>query len=145
MKSSGRRRRLNAEINIVPYIDVMLVLLVIFMITAPLLTPGVHVNLPQAPAKPLKDSQKKNLTLSVDNKGRYYLNVGKKTDQPVSDKQIKALTAAMLRRNPHARVFVRGSKDVPYGRMIHAMVLLQQAGASSVGLVTKNPPDQNSG
>jgi len=142
---NGRGRRLNAQINIVPYIDVMLVLLVIFMITAPLLTPGVTVNLPQASAKPLKNDQNHPITLSVDAKGRYYMDIGSHTQQPVSDKQVEALTAAALRRRPHAPVLVRGDKNVPYGRMIHAMVLLQRAGAPHVGLITKSPPSNQNG
>jgi biopolymer transport protein TolR len=142
---SSRGRRLNAEINIVPYIDVMLVLLVIFMITAPLLTPGVTVNLPQAAAKPLKNSHKETLVLSVDSKGRFYLNVGAHTDQPVSDKQVMAMTAAVLQRRAKTPVLVRGDQNVPYGRMIHAMTLLQRAGAPKVGLVTKTPPRKGSG
>lgn len=142
---NGSGRRLNAQINIVPYIDVMLVLLVIFMITAPLLTPGVTVNLPQAAAKPLKNAHKQPLVLTVDAKGRYYMDVGKNTDQPVSDKQVMALTAATLRRRPNTPVLVRGDNSVPYGRMIHAMTLLQRAGAPKVGLVTQNPPAGNNG
>lgn len=141
----GRGRRLNAQMNIVPYIDVMLVLLVIFMITAPLLTPGVKVNLPQAQSKPLENSQKnKPLVLSVDNQGRYYLNVGKNKSEPIDDKQVKVFTAAVLRRRPNTHVLVRGDRNVPYGRMIHAMTLLQRAGAPSVGLVTQSPQTHQS-
>jgi len=132
--------RLNAQMNIVPYIDVMLVLLVIFMITAPLLTPGVKVDLPQAEAKPLESSQKNEpLILSVDAQGRYYLNVGNNTSKPIDDKQVMAFTAAVLRRRPNTQVLVRGDESVPYGRMVHAMTLLQEAGAPNVGLVTKTP------
>ena|SRR5690625_1639864 len=139
----GRHHRLNAQMNIVPYIDVMLVLLVIFMITAPLLTPGVKVNLPQAEAKPLENApDKEPLILSVDARGRYYLNVGENTSKPIDDKQVMAFTAAVLRRRPKTPVLVRGDENVPYGRMIHAMTLLQEAGAPSVGLVTQTPQTQ---
>jgi biopolymer transport protein TolR len=128
-----------SQINVVPYIDVMLVLLVIFMITAPLLNAGVEVNLPQADAEPLQDADQEPLIVSVDAQGKYYLNVGEDTEQPVDGETLTARVAAVIRQQPKKPVLVRGDSDVDYGKVIGAMVLLQTAGASGVGLVTQPP------
>lgn len=128
-----------SEINVVPYIDVMLVLLVIFMITTPLLTSGVDVELPQAQAKPLEADEQKPVVVSVDADGNYYVDVGEDTDQPVDAETLMARVAAVLRHRPDTPVMVKGDRGVPYGEVVTAMVLLQQAGAPSVGLVTRNP------
>jgi len=127
-----------AEINVVPYIDVMLVLLVIFMITAPLLKTGVDVNLPNANAKPLQDVQKEPMMVTVDNQGRMYVNVGEAPDSPVSEQKLVTLAAAVMRRNPDRRVLVRGDKDVNYQKVVRAMALLQRAGVPQVGLVAES-------
>jgi len=134
------RKRPMSEINVVPYIDVMLVLLVIFMITAPLLTQGVKVDLPQAATEPLGAEQQEPLVLSVDNDGRMYLNVGGDPEQPLETSIILARTAAILQQQPRTPVLVKGDRDVDYGRVVQAMVLLQQAGATSIGLMTDPPP-----
>ncbi|HET7570016.1 MAG TPA: protein TolR [Gammaproteobacteria bacterium] len=141
---SGKRarRRPMSEINVVPYIDVMLVLLIIFMVTAPLLTEGVKVNLPQAAAKPLTNPSGKNPTnviLTVDAQGQYYLNIGENQKQPLKPKIVVARVAAVLQHNHDVRVLVKGDKDVPYERVLFGMTLLQAAGAPSVGLITKPP------
>ena len=123
------------EINVVPYIDVMLVLLIIFMITAPLLTQGVKVELPKAAAVPIADQQEA-LILSVDARGRMFLNVGGAPDQPLDHDTLLARATAALRRDPTRGVQVKGDQAVPYGRVVEAMVLLQQAGASKIGFLT---------
>ncbi len=129
------------EINVVPYIDVMLVLLIIFMVTAPLLTQGVEVELPKAAAEPI-DSGKNDepLVLSVDAAGRYYLSVGDREDAPIDAERVVSLASAVLRRKPETPVLVKADQKVAYGRVVEAMVLLQQAGATRVGFLT-DPPD----
>jgi biopolymer transport protein TolR len=135
------RKRPMAEINVVPYIDVMLVMLVIFMITAPLLTQGVKVDLPEAAAQPIEESDKEPLVVSVDADGNLYLNVGEAPDDPVAAEGLVQTVAAVLRRQPQKSVLVRGDHAVDYGAVVSAMVLLQQAGVPNVGLVTE-PPEQ---
>ena len=135
------RKRPIAEINVVPYIDVMLVMLVIFMITAPLLTQGVKVDLPEAAAQPIEEADKEPLVVSVDASGKLYLNVGEAPDTPVDAEGLVQTVAAVLRRQPQKSVLVRGDHAVEYGAVVSAMVLLQQAGVPSVGLVTE-PPEQ---
>jgi biopolymer transport protein TolR len=141
---SRRGRRLMGEINVVPYIDVMLVLLIIFMITAPLLAEGVKVELPKAGARPippemLKDS--KPIVLTVDAEGRLFLNYGAKQDEPMEAAAVEAAASAVLRRAPETAVLVRGDYRVAYGEVVTAMTILQRAGASKVGFITQ-PPDQ---
>jgi biopolymer transport protein TolR len=136
----SRKRRLMGEINVVPYIDVMLVLLVIFMVTAPLLTQGIDVQLPQAAADPIVTQQNQEpLVLSIDEEGDLYLNVGDDEDAPIPEDQVVELAAAVLRRNPQTPVLVNADQRVPYGSVVRAMVLLQQAGAASVGFLTDAP------
>jgi biopolymer transport protein TolR len=140
-----RRRRLMAEINVVPYIDVMLVLLIIFMITAPLLAEGVKVDLPKASAQrlpPLKDS--KPIVLSIDAAGRLFLNYGPDQDSPADPAAIQERAAAVLRRAPETTVLVKGDYRVAYGEVVAAMTLLQRAGAAKVGFVTEPPPRNRS-
>ncbi len=131
------------EINVVPYIDVMLVLLIIFMITAPLLTQGIEVELPKAAAEPLDpDLMRDNepLILSVDAQGRFYLNVGDNEDKPQDAARILKLARAVIRQKPQTPVLVKADQTVSYGRVVTAMVLLQQAGAEKVGFLT-DPAD----
>jgi len=135
------RKRPMAEINVVPYIDVMLVMLVIFMVTAPLLTQGVQVDLPEASAEAIDDSDNEPLVVNVDAAGNLYLNVGEAPDQPLDGETLSQNVAAVLRRQPQKRVLVRGDHAVDYGTVVSAMVLLQQAGVPNVGLVTE-PPEQ---
>ncbi len=132
------RRRVLGEINIVPYIDVMLVLLVIFMITAPLLQEGVHVRLPQAAAKPL--AVHANLTpivLTVNRIGHLFLNISAHPRRPSAPRIIEALVAAVLRHEPGTPVLVKADQRTSYGQVIQAMVLLQRAGAHGIGLMTQ--------
>jgi biopolymer transport protein TolR len=130
----SQKKRLMAEINVVPYIDVMLVLLIIFMITAPLLKQGVEVQLPQANAKPVDNKDQENLVVTVDRKGMYYLD-----DKPMEPAALVKKVRAMLALRPTMPVLVRGDRDVAYGAVVEAMVLLQSAGAPSVGLLTETP------
>ncbi|HEY5263353.1 MAG TPA: protein TolR [Steroidobacteraceae bacterium] len=128
-----------AEINVVPYIDVMLVLLIIFMITAPLLKEGVKVDLPDAGARPIDAAflaKHEPLVLTIDARGRLYVNFGPNPDQPASEATVSARTAALLRRDAETPVLVKADTTVPYGAVAHAMVLLQRAGAAKVGLLT---------
>jgi len=136
MSRSKGKRRLMSEINVVPYIDVMLVLLIIFMITAPLLTQGISVDLPNAPAQQLDAGDNEPLVLSVDSQGRYYLNVGDNEDEPIDEAMVVERASAVLRRNAQTPVLVQADETVPYGRVVTGAVLLQQSGASKIGFQT---------
>jgi len=139
MAQLRQRRRPMADINIVPYVDVMLVLLVIFMVTAPLLTQGVVVELPQASAKVIDDADNEPLVATVDVDGNFYLNVNEPPDASLSPESLMLRVAAELQRNPNRPVLVRGDKTTPYEQVVRLMVKLQEAGAPSVGLVTETP------
>lgn len=131
-------KRLVADINVVPYIDVMLVLLVIFMVTAPLLQQGVSVDLPQASAKALPSTEKEPIVVSVDKEGRLYLNISETPSAIIDSHGLIARVTADLENHPKRKVLVKADKQVDYGKVIGAMVLLQKAGAPSVGLVTQD-------
>lgn len=140
MSSGSRRRRPISEINVVPYIDVMLVLLIIFMVTAPMLTQGVKVELPQAAAEaidPADLGERPPIVLSIDREGRLFLNQGATPEAALTDDLLEARVAALLRRAPGVPVFVKGDRAVPYGRVVEAMTLLQRAGAARVGFITE--------
>ena len=147
-KTKGKRR-LMSEINVVPYIDVMLVLLIIFMITAPLLTQGIQVDLPNAPAQQLDPELLKDnepLVLSVDREGQFYLNIGDDDDAPIDDATVVERASAVLRRNAQTPVLVKADEAVPYGRVVTGAVLLQQAGATKIGFQTDpNDTDRDAG
>ena len=133
-------RRPMAEINVVPFIDVMLVLLVIFMITTPLLTQGVKVDLPKTEAKALTDQQKEPLIVTVDSAGNFYLNLAEKPNTPITARTLSYLVTQQLKKQESGferPVLVRGDKNANYGKVMEAMSLLQQAGAKSVGLITQ--------
>lgn len=134
-----RPRRAVAEINVVPYIDVMLVLLVIFMATAPLLMQGVEVDLPKANSTPVSDSDAEPLIVSIDAQARLYLNLGASDDQALSIETVRQRVGTVLKRNPEKAVMVWGDAAVPYGEVVSLMSELQAAGAPSVGLVTEAP------
>ena len=129
-----RKRRQLSEINVVPYIDVMLVLLVIFMVTAPLLMEGVQVDLPNVDARPVTEDSDEPFVVHVDSKGQYFLNDSTVSISELNEIRIKA--AAVLRNNPETPFMVRGDRNVSYDAVVQAMVLLQKAGVASVGLVT---------
>ncbi|MES1930281.1 TolR protein [Salinisphaera dokdonensis CL-ES53] len=139
------KRRLASEINVVPYIDVMLVLLIIFMVTAPLLTTGVEVELPQAPAETIDFSEENEpIVLSVTSDGGLYLNVGENTDSALSPEQVTDIASRVIRARPDAPVAVRGDGSGSYGNVVRGMVLLQRAGAEQVGLLTDGIDDTES-
>lgn len=139
MYNRARRKKV-AEINVVPYIDVMLVLLIIFMVTAPLITQGVKVDLPKADAEPLSKDTKPPLVASVDKDGNYYLAVGANKNQQLSGEEVASLVKAHLAKAPDTPVVVNGDGGVSYDAVIQLMVLLQkEAGVPSVGLMTDNP------
>ncbi|NKC15957.1 MAG: protein TolR [Gammaproteobacteria bacterium] len=133
------RRRPMSEINVVPYIDVMLVLLVIFMVTAPLLTQGVRVQLPQAESQPVEQTDSKPVVLTVDESGRFFLDLGADPTEPLAPATVVARVRAYLEREPQAKVLVKGNDASEYQHVLNGMVLLQQAGAKSVGLLTRPP------
>lgn len=134
-----RKRRAVAEINVVPYIDVMLVLLIIFMVTAPMLMQGVEVDLPDAASEPVQNQDSEPLIVSVDASGRLYLNLGGNEKQALELATIRQRVAAVLRRDPDKPVLVWGDQAVPYGQVVTVMSALQEAGAPKVGLVTEEP------
>lgn len=134
-----RRRRMLAEINVVPYIDVMLVLLVIFMVTAPMLMQGVEVELPKADAAPVEDQDAEPLIVSIDSQGQLFLNLGANEKQVLELATVRQRVAAVLRRTPDKPVLVWGDQKVAYGDVVVVMTALQEAGAPSVGLVTESP------
>jgi len=134
-----KKHRLMAEINVVPYIDVMLVLLIIFMITAPLLTQGISVELPKAGAETLDPELLRDnepVVLSIDRDGLFYLNIGEDVEAAIDEQTVIERTSAVIRRNAETPVLVKADQAVPYGRVVTGMVLLQQAGAAKVGFLT---------
>ncbi len=136
-RTRGKRRPMS-EINVVPYIDVMLVLLIIFMVTAPMLMQGVKVDLPEAAADPVENQDSEPLIVSVNASGELFLNTGNEK-QVLSLATIRDRVGAVMRRNPDKPVLIWGDEAVPYGEVVTVMVALQQAGAPSVGLVTETP------
>ena len=131
-----KRRRPVSEINVVPYIDVMLVLLIIFMVTAPLIAQWVKVYIPKASANPSEQEDNPPIIATVDVKGRYFLNVGDDQESPLEQEDLAALVQAQLQKDPNTPVVVKGDGQVAYNEVIQLMVLLQGAGVPSVGLMT---------
>jgi biopolymer transport protein TolR len=143
---SRARPKVNAEINIVPYIDVMLVLLVIFMMTTPIIEQGVEVDLPQAQANMVDFAEQQPTVITIDKHGNYYINSLHDTDsadleegEKVSLSVAVGRVVARLGAYPQMKVFVRGDKAVNYGRVVELMALLQQNGVDKVGIVTETP------
>ncbi len=136
MQRRHKKRRLMGEINVVPYIDVMLVLLVIFMITAPLLTQGVKVDLPQTKSVPLNQIDNETVVVTVNRKGQYFID-----DRPVNATELATRVAAIMRLRPQTPVYIRGDRNVAYNEVMKAMVLLQNAGVGNVGLITQAPDE----
>ena len=134
-----RKRKLAHEINVVPYIDVMLVLLIIFMITAPLLTQGIEVELPETSADAMSTSHEP-VTLYVDARGRFYVDIGEGSGQPLAEDEVVRRIAAYVKHNPDKMVLVKGDTRVDYGRVAQGMSLLQEAGATRIGFVSEPPP-----
>lgn len=137
MATPLQKRKLMGDINVVPMIDVMLVLLVVFMVTAPLLTQGIEVDLPKANARPIETApEHEPIVISVDAAGNLYINQGDDEDQPEGGGEIIRLVSVILEANAETPVFVKADRAVPYGNVVGAMVLLQQAGANNIGFVT---------
>jgi len=136
------RKKQLAEINVVPYIDVMLVLLIIFMVTTPLLSQGVKVDLPNAQAQPIATKAPEPIIISVDAHGNYYINTAANPAQSFPPQEIAAQVKQQLLPTPNQaeqrQVLVKGDKNVDYGKVVQIMVVLQQAGAGSVGLMTQD-------
>lgn len=141
LSRGGRRRgkRLMAEMNVVPYIDVTLVLLIIFMITAPLITQGVKVDLPQAPSEVMEPQQEEPVVVSIDASGRLYVDLGENPSQPIDEDTLVTRVAGIKKYKPATEFLVRGDAGVPYGRVVEVMALMQGAGLDSVGLLTQPP------
>ncbi len=131
-----RRRKLKAEINVVPYIDVMLVLLIIFMVTAPLLNLGVDIQLPQSAAKAIQND-KEPVVVSVDEQGALFLTLGTAERDPIDEDTLVKKVSAFVRQNPSVPVLVAGDQRADYGKIYQAMVLLQSAGVPKVGLMSQ--------
>ena len=138
--SRRTKRKAMVEINVVPYIDVMLVLLIIFMITAPMLTQGVKVDLPQAQAKKIPPSDQKPLIVTVNQQGQYFINRNDEQNA-LTASQLSELVSTTLAQDKDKQIYVRGDKNASYGQVVEAMVLLQKAGVASVGLVTDDPKE----
>ena len=144
LSTARRKRALISEMNIVPYVDVMLVLLVVFMITTPLLSQGVQIELPQAQANTLTLTQPMPLVVSIDAMGRYYLNVNSQahTSMPAPKLLTRVAAELQLAKQSHQAmpmVLVKGDKHLNYDYILHTMALLQQAGVPRVGLVVQHP------
>lgn len=132
----NRKRKLKAEINVVPYIDVMLVLLIIFMVTAPLMNLGVDIQLPQSNATAIQN-EKEPVVVTVDKDGAYFLTLGASQSEPIDEETLVNKISAFVRQNPEVPVLIGGDERVDYGRIYGAMVLLQQAGVPKVGLMSQ--------
>lgn len=146
MKRRHLRKRPVAEINIVPYIDVMLVLLIIFMITTPLLNQGVKVNLPKASAKAIQAQQQLPLVVTVNAEGKYFINTDAAGKIGLTAQQLSVRVAAELQisrqKGKTRQVLIKGDNQVAYGKVVTAMVLLQRAGVEQVGLMTQDPKSE---
>lgn len=132
-----QKRKLIAEINVVPYIDVTLVLLIVFMASVPLVMQGVDVDLPKAPAQKIDPTQLEPLIVSVNQEGEYFVNLGGDPEQSISGDQLAETVQKILKATPETPIMVWGDKRVNYGSVVTVMALLQGAGAPSVGLVTE--------
>ncbi len=137
MPRRNLRRKPMSEINVVPYIDVSLVLLVIFMITAPLLQTGVEVDLPQAETKTIEQPETSPIIITINKSGQYFIDIGAQTDEPVAAEDLLYRVAAVLKIKPETPVFIRGDAEVHYGAVVAAMAALKNAGVNGVGLMTQ--------
>ncbi len=138
MSRGLKRRRPMAEINVVPYIDVTLVLLIIFMITAPLVQTGVDVDLPQADTAAVEQKNQPPVIISVDKMGAFYIDIGDDEEEAVSAEVLLYRVAAVLRNKPETQVYIRGDQKVEYGKVVTVMVALKNAGVPRVGLMTQS-------
>jgi biopolymer transport protein TolR len=141
MAKSNNRKQMS-DINVVPYIDVMLVLLIIFMVTAPMLTQGIKVDLAQATSDPIESEQNDPpVIVSIDSNGAYYMEMGSDSDSstPMELASLQERVATIITQNPKIKVLVRGDRNVAYGQVIGLMAAMQESGVQSVGLITENP------
>jgi biopolymer transport protein TolR len=134
------KKPLKSDMNVVPYIDVMLVLLVIFMVTAPMLTTGLTVDLPDAPTDAISVSQQQPAVVSVKAGQQYFLRMGDDSDRALSLDAIRAELVRSQATNTQLMVLINGDQNVPYGDVVALMASLQQAGLRQVGLLTETPP-----
>lgn len=143
LRRRHRHKRVKAEMNVVPYIDVMLVLLVIFMIAAPLINQAIEIDLPQSSAEQvvLDENDPQPLVLSVDPQGYYFLNLAPNPAQALSAEEVVAIANALIQQQPQRLVLVQGDANVSYEKVITGIGLLQQAGAPKVGLSTQAPEE----
>lgn len=142
--TSGRiKRKRMSEINVVPYIDVMLVLLIIFMVTAPLLTQGVEVTLPETASKTLDENAEEPLVVSVNREGRYFVNYGDNSDKPLASDELVRRIKIILAQRQDKTVYIKGDRDASYGQVVTVMALLQESGVTDLGLVTRSPDDND--
>lgn len=141
MKPRRQRRRLMSEINVVPLIDVMLVLLIVFMITAPLITQGVKVDLPEADAEIVDDNDELTLVVSIDSEGLYYISLGEVSEEPgaVPLETIGDNVSRIMNQNPGVPVFLEADATINYGLVMSLMAELEDSGAPSVRLITQPP------
>lgn len=140
MDNRPRRRKQMAEINVVPLIDVMLVLLIVFMITAPLITQGIKVDLPQADAEPVESNEEVTLVVSINDEGSYFISLGAEEDpQPVPLERIQEDVTKILNQNPNVPVFLEGDVSINYGLVTDLLSTLGAAGAENVRLITRPP------
>ncbi|MDG2277509.1 MAG: protein TolR [Pseudomonadales bacterium] len=139
----SNRRKPMSEINVVPYIDVMLVLLVIFMATAPLLTQGVVVDLPEAPSEPVDETSGDPLVISMRKDGAIFMNLGMQDADDegtrVTVYSLQEQAGKILRARSDVPVYIKADRALNYGQVVAVMTVLQKAGASSVGLITDPP------
>lgn len=135
-----KKKSLMAEINVVPYIDVMLVLLVIFMVTVPLIQQGVEVELPKATAKQMPSEDSQPLIMTIQRDGQIFLNKGQRTDRPVPRSEIVERLMPLLEAEK-GQIYVRGDHYVRYGMVVEVMAELQEAGAGQIGLITESPSE----
>ncbi|CUA83719.1 protein TolR [Pseudidiomarina woesei] len=145
MTVTRRRRKQVSEINVVPYIDVMLVLLIIFMVTAPLITQGVKVDLPKASAEPLDPESEPPIVASVDRDGNYFLSTANDPNAAIGVVDLAVMVQAELQVSPNRPVVVKGDGAVQYNQVVQLMVLLQKAGVPQVGLMTDSSATPKAG
>lgn len=139
MSRKNRRRKPIAEINVVPYIDVTLVLLIIFMITTPMLQTGVQVDLPQAESAPVEQTENTPpIVVSIKQNGQFYLKVDAQDDEPMQVDAINARVIAVLEKKPSTPVLINADNNVDYGKVVSVMAALKNAGVASVGLMTQS-------
>lgn len=137
---SRPKRKPMSEINVVPYIDVMLVLLIIFMVTAPMLTQGIKVDLPKVETSPVKlEKNQEPMIISVDSNGAYYMDMSANSKQPMELDALIQKVRGVIEQNPQLSILIRGDKHVEYGVVVSLMSELQGAGANGVGLITEDP------